>query len=120
MCQDAAAARRRRQRVVAREAGHVVRRVGGPALAADIVVEAAVAVGQDVEAGELLVAQIAGQRVLVLLAEAARHHGLEEMAVAEVFRVPARPRQRAGDRGRQHDVFGGAKHSRRLPGWRSR
>ena len=92
------------------EAAHVVGRIAGPALAADVVVEAAVAVGDDVEAGELLVAQIAGQRVLVLLAEAPRHHRLEEMPRAEIFGVPARPRQRAGDGGRQNDVLGGAIH----------
>ena len=88
----------------------MVGRIGGPALAADVVVEAAVAVGDDVEAGQFLVAQIAGQRVLVLLAEAPRHHRLEEMPGAEIFRVPARPRQRAGDGGRQNDVLGGAVH----------
>ena len=92
------------------EAAHVVRRIAGPALAADVVVEAAVAVGDDVEAGELLVADEAGQRVLVLLAEAPRHHRLEEMPGAEIFGVPARPRQRAGDRRRQNDVLGGAIH----------
>ena len=107
---DAAAPGRRRQRMVVVEAAHVVRRIAGPALAADVVVEAAVAVGDDVEAGELLVADEAGQRVLVLLAEAPRHHRLEEMPGAEIFGVPARPRQRAGDRRRQNDVLGGAVH----------
>ena len=55
---DAAAAGRRRPRIAVVEAGHVVERIAGPALAADVVVEPAVAVGEDVEAGELLVAQI--------------------------------------------------------------
>jgi len=62
-------------------------------LAADVVVESAVAVGDDVEASEFLIAQIAGQRVLVLLAEAAGHHRLEKMPCAEILGVPARPRQ---------------------------
>ena len=112
---DAAAPGRRRHRMRDVEARHVVGRIGGPALAADVVIEAAVAVGDDVETGEFLVAQIAGQRVLVLLAKAPRHHRLEEMPRAEIFRVPARPRQRAGDGGRQHDVLGGAVHYNSSP-----
>ncbi len=63
------------------EPAHVVRRISGPALAANVVVEPAVAVGHDVEAGKLLIAQIAGERVLVLLAEAAADHGFETMPV---------------------------------------
>jgi hypothetical protein len=79
-------------------------------LAADVVIEMGVAVGHDVETGELLVADEAGQRILVLLAVAPRHHRFEEMPGAEIFGVPARPRQRAGDRRRQNDVLGGAEH----------
>src|SRR5664279_6408698 len=97
------------------EAGHVVGRIGGPALAADVVIEPAVAVGDDVETGEFLVAQIASQRIFVLLAKAPRHHRLEEMPRAEIFRVPARPWQRAGDGGRQNDVLGGAVHCNSSP-----
>ena len=107
---DAAAAGRRRRRVLRVEPAHVVRRIGGPTLAADVVVEAAVAVGDDVEAGQLLVAQVAGQRVLVLLAKAAAHHRFEKMTRAEILGVPARPRQRAGDRRRQCDVLGAPIH----------
>src|SRR6266851_2414062 len=81
-----------------------------PPRPADVGVEAAVAIGHDVEPGQFLVADVAGERVLILLAEAPRDHRLEEMPGAEIFRVPARARQRAGDGGRQHDVFGGAKH----------
>ena len=58
---ETAAPGRRRPRVAALVAGHVMRRIAGPALAANVVVEAAIAVGDDVEASELLLAQIAGQ-----------------------------------------------------------
>ncbi len=93
----------------------MVGRIGGPALAADVVVEAAVAVGDDIEAGKLLIAQIAGQRVFVLLAKAAADHRFEKMTGAEIFRVPGRPRQRAGDGRRQFDVLGAPIHFERLP-----
>ncbi len=112
---DAAAAGRCRHRMRDVEAAHVVRRIGGPALAADVVVEMSVAVGDDIEAGNFLIAQIAGHRVFILLAEAAADHCFEKMARAEIFRVPARPRQRAGDRRRQFDVFCRPKHCERLP-----
>ena len=93
-----------------------LRRIVGPALAADVVIEAAVAVGDDIEAGDFLLVQIDGDRVDVLLAELVVHHRVEKAAHAEILRVPARPRQRAGDGGRQHDVFGGAKHVGISPG----
>ncbi len=83
---DAAAAGRRRHRMLDVEAAHVVRRIGGPALAADVVVEAAIAVGDDIEAGEFLIAQIAGQRVFVLLAEAAARPSLRENDACRDFR----------------------------------
>ena len=81
---DAAAPGRRRLGMQRVEPAHVVRRIGGPALAANVVVEAAVAVGDDVEAGKLLVAQIAGQRIFILLAEAAADHRLQKMTGAEI------------------------------------
>ena len=105
---------RRRLRVLV-EAAHVARRIIGPALAADIRIEMRVAVGDDVEAGDFLLVQIDRDRVDVLLAELVVDHGVEETAQPEILRVPARPRQRAGDGGRQHFVFGGGKHGRRLP-----
>src|SRR5262249_61794075 len=92
------------------ETRHVVRGVSGPALAADVVVEAAIAVGENVEPGQLLVAQITSQRIFILLAKAAAHHRFKKVARAEIFGVPARPRQRTGDRRRQRDVFGGPIH----------
>ena len=75
-----------------------------------------VAVGDDIEAGYFLLVQIDRDRIDILLAELVVHHRVEKAARAKILRVPARPRQRAGDRGRQHDVFGGAKHGRHLPG----
>src|SRR5689334_1367109 len=105
-----AAPGRRRHWMLHVQPTHVVCRVAGPALAANVVIKSAIAVGDDVETGEFLVTQIAGQRVLVLLAEAAADHGFEKMPGAEIFRVPARPRQRTGDRRRQHNVFSGTKH----------
>ena len=57
---------------------HVMRRVARPALAAHVLVEPAVAVGDDVEAGHFLFAQIDRQRIDVLLAEPADHHRVEE------------------------------------------
>ena len=55
---QAALAGERRARIVVVEAAHVARRIVGPALAADVLVEMRVAVGDDVEAGELLLVQI--------------------------------------------------------------
>jgi hypothetical protein len=93
----------------------VVRRIRRPALAADVVVESGIAVGDDIEAGQFLIAQIAGHRIFILLAEAAADHRLEKMTGAEIFRVPARPRQRAGDRRRQFNVFGAPIHLNASP-----
>ncbi|MCD6043318.1 MAG: hypothetical protein K0R40_2921 [Burkholderiales bacterium] len=69
----------------------------------DVGVEAAVAVGHDVEPGDFLVAQVGGDGVEVLLAVGALDHRLAEFAPAEVLGVPAGARQRADDGGRQHD-----------------
>jgi hypothetical protein len=63
---------------------HVVRRVAGPALAADVRVEPAVAVGHDVEPGHFLLLQIHRQGVHVLLAEPRQHHRVQERARAQV------------------------------------
>ena len=101
----AAAARRRRLGVGAVEARHVMSRIGAPALAADILVEARVAVGDDVETGKLLGAQIRADRVGVLLAEAAVDHSVEEGPRAQILGVPAGPRQRADDRRRQYEYW---------------
>src|SRR6476620_9206040 len=111
---DQAFARTRRDRtgIVAVESLNVGRRIGRPALAADVGVEPTVTVGQDIETGKLLLEQVDAERVDVLLAVSGIDHGREEATRAEVFGVPARPRQRADDRGRQFDVGSRAKHSR--------
>ncbi len=57
---DAAAADRRHLRDPV-EAGHVERRIARPALAADVLREARVAVGHDVEAGDQLLVEIDGR-----------------------------------------------------------
>src|SRR5215467_9033530 len=74
-----------------------------------------VAVGDDIEAGHFLLMQIDCNSVDILLAELVVHHRVKKAAAAEILRVPAWPRQRAGDGGRHDGVFGGAKHGRRLP-----
>ena len=52
-CQTAGAdLRQLRMSVV--KAGHVMRRIAGPALAADVLIEPAIAVGDDVESGDFL------------------------------------------------------------------
>ena len=60
------------------KAVHVGERIALPAHAADFLVVVRIAVGDDVEAGDLLRAQEARHRVLVLLAVARVHHGFEE------------------------------------------
>ncbi|MCZ7562673.1 MAG: hypothetical protein M5U08_01795 [Burkholderiales bacterium] len=107
---DAAGTGARELRVRVVESGHVVRRIARPALAAHVLVEAAVAVGADVEAGELLLAQVDRERIGVLLAKARVHHRVEERARAEVLGVPARPRQRSDDGSGQHDIGGCGEH----------
>ena len=78
---DPAGARLGQLGVLGLEAAHVVRRVAGPALAADVLVEAAVAVGDDVQPGHFLLAQVDRQRVHVLLAEPRRDHRVQERRV---------------------------------------
>jgi hypothetical protein len=111
---EAALARRSRLRILV-EAAHVARRIVRPTLAADVGIEMGITVGDDVEPGELLFVQIDRNRIDILFAELVVDHRVEKTSRAEILRVPARPRQRAGNRGRQHDVFGGAKHNGYLP-----
>src|SRR6478735_3039723 len=111
---DQAFARTRRDRtgIVAVESLHVGRRIGGPALAANVGVKSTVTVGQDIETGKLLFEYVDAERVDILLAVSGIDHGREEAPRAEVFGIPARARQRADDRRRQFDVGSRAKHSR--------
>ena len=81
----------------------------------DVGIEAAIAVGDDVQAGHLLVSQVDGQGVQILLAVTAIDHRLAEITGAEVLRVPARPRQRADDAGRQNEAGGRGVHQLERP-----
>ena len=78
-------------------------------------IEMRVTVGDDIEARHFLLVQINRDRVDILFAELVVHHRVKKAARAKILGVPARPRQRAGDGGRQHEIFGGAKHDRHLP-----
>src|SRR5262249_41192318 len=89
------------------------RRILEPAHAADVVVEARVAVGDDVEARALLVADVRSDRVRVLLAVTRVRERVTKRACAEVRGVPLGARQRAGDRGRQRETLRRLVH--RLP-----
>src|SRR5262245_54828197 len=94
------------------------RRIARPALAADVGVESAVTVGQDIETGKLLFEQVDADRLEVLRAVSGSDNRCEEGPRAEVLGIPARPRQRADDRRRQLDVGSRAKHSRSpVPSW---
>jgi hypothetical protein len=75
------------------ETAHSQRRIREPVVARHIGIEAAVAVGDDIEARDLLVAQVARDRVQVLLAVRALDHGLAEVAAAQILRIPGRTRQ---------------------------
>src|SRR6185312_10012261 len=77
-------------------------------------VEAAVAVGDDVEAGQLLVPQVNRERVYVLLAVARGDHRVEKRPCAEVLGVPTGSRQRSGDRGGESLVGGRLQHEPNL------
>jgi hypothetical protein len=72
------------------EAGHVVQRIALPAHAADFLVVMRIAVGHDVEAGDLLRAQETRDRVFILFAVTRVDHRLEETAIAEHGGVPGR------------------------------
>jgi hypothetical protein len=101
---------------VAIKSPHVSRRIVGPALTANVGVEMCIAVSDDIEPGYFLFVQIDRDRIDILLAELIVHHCVKKAAGAKILGVPTRPWQRAGDRGRQHDIFGSAKHGRHLPG----
>src|SRR4051794_41955562 len=108
---DDALARAGRDRMrAALEAAHVERRIARPALPADVGIEAAVAVGDDVETRNLLLAQIGAERIDILLAIARADHRLEKCTRTEVLGVPAWPRQRADDGGGQHQARARALH----------
>ncbi len=111
---QAAFAGRSRLRV-AIEPAHMSGWIIGPTLAADIGIEMCVAVGNNIQARHFLFVQVDRDRIDILLAELVVHHRVKKAARAKILGVPTRPRQRAGNGGRQHHVFGGAKHDRHLP-----
>src|SRR5580704_4122672 len=87
-------------------------RVEEPRLAADREVEAAVAVGDNVESRRLLRIDDRRDGVEILLAKQRVAERRFERAAAEVRVVPQGPRIRSGDRGRQYHVSGGLQHCR--------
>ena len=79
------------------EAVHVVRRIAGPALTADILIEPAIAIGADVKTGHFLFPQVNREGIHILLAESGDDHGVQEGFGSQIFGVPARARQRTRD-----------------------
>jgi hypothetical protein len=93
------------------KAAHAQRRVGKPVVAGDVRVEAAIAVGDDVESRGFLVAQVRRDGIQVLLAIRAVDHGFPERSPAEIFGVPRRARQRTGDGRGKGYACGGFVHA---------
>ena len=92
------------------DAAEALDRVEEPRLAADGQIEPAVAVGDDIEPRGLLGVDHAGDRVEVLLAEDRLAHGRLERPAVQALREPERPRIRAGDGGRQHQIASDSQH----------
>ena len=79
---DPAGAGARQLRLTPVEPIEMPRRIPRPALPTNVLIEPAVAVGQDVQPRQLLLRQIHRQRIHVLLPEPSRHHRFQERAVA--------------------------------------
>ena len=79
------------------EAVHVVRRIAGPALTANILIEPAVTIGADIKTGHFLFPQVNREGIHILLAESGDDHGVQEGFGSQIFGVPARARQRTRD-----------------------
>ncbi len=75
-----------------------------------VVVAMQVAVGDDVQAGTFFVGDHGGERVAELLAIARVHHAGIERPSPHAQVEPAWARPRAGDRGRQDQIFGDGEH----------
>ena len=86
------------------ESGPALERIVMPAAAGEVLVAVEVAMGQDVEAGALLVADHHGEGVLELLAEADVHHARVERPCPHAHVEPARARPGAGDRAGSTDL----------------
>src|ERR1700680_198518 len=95
---------------VAVNAAEPLDRIEEPRLAADREVEAAVAVGDDVEPGSLLRIDDRGDRIEILLAKQRVAECRLERPSGEARIEPQGPRIRPGDRGRQDHVAGGLQH----------
>jgi hypothetical protein len=95
---------------MAGNAAHPLDRIEKPRLAADREIEAAVAVGHDVEPGGFLRVDDRGDGIEILLAEQRIAEHLLERAALEAGVVPERARIRPGDRGRQDHVACGGQH----------
>jgi len=96
---DSAGARARQLRVTGFEAGHMSRWITGPGLAADILIEAAITVGHNVEPRDFLIPQIDTKCIRVLFSEFVVGHGVNKRSCAQVLGVPTWPRQRTDDGG---------------------
>ena len=96
---DPAGAAARQLRVTGFEARHMSRWITGPGLAADILIEAAITVGHNVEPCDFLIPQIDAKCIRVLLAEFVVRHGIDKGPRAQVLGVPTWPRQRTDDGG---------------------
>ena len=95
---------------MALDAAETLDRIEEPGLAADGQIEAAVAVGHDIEPGGFLLGDDAGDRVEILLAEQRiAERGLERSAVQAAVE-PERPRVGAGDGGGQDHVARDGEH----------
>src|SRR5262249_7390976 len=75
-----------------------------------------VTVGDDIKSGYFLLGSVNRDSIDVLLAELIVHHCVKKAAGTKVLGVPAWARQRAGNRGRQHNVFSSTKHVGISPG----
>ena len=99
----------------AADAGDALGDVAHPGASGDVVVEPGVAVHHDVDAGAMLRRHVAGQTVEMLFAVGEAGEALRERNAAQVFGVPARPRQRAGGGGEKRLVLCGGEHPNFLP-----
>ena len=99
------AARFLRLEVIALETGPALQRIMVPAAAAKILVAMKVTVGEDVEPGALLVADDDRQRILKLFPEPDVQHARIERFGPHADVEPPRPRPRARDGRRQHEIL---------------
>ena len=92
------------------EALPALQRVVVPRAAGEVLVEVVVAVGEDVEPRALLLGDHGRVCVEELLAETDVEQRRVERPAPQAAVIPARPRPRAGDGRREHQVLGGREH----------